>query len=424
MDTLLEILIDNSNSMGPFGVDKGDTSYLLPDGSTRMELAKKTLIEGIVPTLDYANKITIRKFHSEDKTNSLIIETIYDGELDKVAVINKIASIEIPISTGGTPITQALKQVIDTLAANPNADRKIILVTDGQENKGGNYKKATEEALKQYGIPCNIFIVGILQSPEAEEKAKVLAHSTGGAYVNLVGKVYNSESLRASLQPIYKKAITTSVQNFSTINQKSNETATTITPETPRTPEKTILKENDNYNQILKQTQTAFNLISKQLSTINDAIDTLKKNEITEDEVEITENQELNEKIRIASESYLFGKLKEKFGSRVKWVNEQQESGLSYDFEILDTIDNTTEYYIECKASMHPDKVFLLTKKEWSFFMKNKNKYQLYFVSTALTAPQITKVDNLMDWILGEKILPLSTKNIRLKADRIVFTIV
>ena len=131
----------------------------------------------------------------------------------------------------------------------------------------------------------------------------------------------------------------------------------------------------------------------------------------------------MNERIRIASESFLHEKLKDKFGDRVKWLNETKESGTSYDFEVIDPIDNSKECFIECKASMHADKVFLMTKSEWQFFLQNKSKYQIFFVSSALTNPQLTKIDNLMDWIVEGKIFPISTKNIKLKADRIVFTI-
>lgn len=144
MDTVIEILIDNSNSMGSVEAGKGNTTFLLPDGSTRMELAKKILIEEIIPKLDYAQKITIRRFHSitnTDNTSKPTIETIYTGTLDKPSVLKKISDIEIPKKTGGTHITAAVKLSIHELAKYPSADRKITLITDGEETDGGDYKK-------------------------------------------------------------------------------------------------------------------------------------------------------------------------------------------------------------------------------------------------------------------------------------------
>jgi len=429
MDTLIEILIDNSNSMGPFEAEKGNKTYLLPDGSTRMELAKKILVEELIPKLDYAHKIAIRKFHSvrkADKSSEPLIDTIYSGTLDKTTIIDKINSIEIPINTGGTPITAAVKYSIDELAKSPNADRKIILVTDGQETDGGDYKKTAEEALKQLGIPCNIYIVGISQDKEAEEKSKSLATSTGGTYTNLKAKVYDKPTLQTALRPIYFKAVNASLQNITAekpkqVIQTAPAQQQNIQAADPSTT--TEAKLETIYSEVLEKNTTAFNLISKQLSTITEAIEGLRNTTNENDEIDVTENAELNERIRVASESFLHNKLKDKFGDRVKWLNETKESGTSYDFEVIDPIDNSKEYFIECKASMYADKVFLMTKSEWLFFLQNKSKYQIFFVSSALTNPQLTKIDNLMDWIIEGKVISISTKNIKLKADRIIFTI-
>jgi len=435
MDTVIEILIDNSNSMGPFESEKGNKEYLLPDGSTRMELAKKILLDEIIPKLDYAKKVSVRKFHSTtnaDKSSKPLIDTVYEGVLDKVVLTSKIGGIEIPKNTGGTPITAAVKLSIDELAKYPDADRKIILVTDGQETDGGDYKKTAEEALKQYGIPCNIFIVGIAQDAVAEEKSKALALSTGGSYINLKAKVYDKVNLQNALRPIYFKAVNTSLQNIGTEKPKPTPiVAKTETPilQTVVTSEAKVLIETEKQSEsklaeIVQNNSTAFNLISKQLFSITEAIDGLKKADRPDDEeIDVVENPELNERIRIASESFLNNILKAKFGTRIKWHNEINESGQSHDFEVLDTLDNSIEYYIECKASMHSDKVLYMTKNEWQFFLDHKSKYQVYFISNALSNPQLTKIDNLMEHINNGHVVPFSTKNIRLKAERIIFTI-
>lgn len=435
MDTFLEILIDNSSSMGYWEVEKEKKSYLLDDGSTRMELAKKILLDEVIPKLDYAKNVTIRKFHSQtytDKTTKPIVDVIFKGELNKQTITTKINEVAIPHNTGGTPITAAIKISIDELAKFPNADRKIILVTDGEETDGGDYKKTAEEAIKQYGIPCNIFIVGIAQNEVAEEKSKALALSTGGSYINLKAKAYDKVNLQNALRPIYFKAVNTSIQNIGMEKPKPNPIITTPQPSIPQaTPsnEAKLLIETEKpaetkYAEIIQNNSTALNLISKQLLSITEAIDSLKKSDDTEDEeVEITENAELNERIRIASESYLNSILKDKFGSRLNWLNATIESGQNHDFEVIDTLDSSIEYYIECKASMHSDKVFYMTKNEWQFFVENKSKYQVYFISNTLSNPQLTKIDNLMEHIINGQVVPFSTKNIRLKAERIVFTI-
>ena len=65
-----------------------------------------------------------------------------------------------------------------------------------------------------------------------------------------------------------------------------------------------------------------------------------------------------------------------------------------------------------------------MTKNEWSLFLKNSSKYQVYFISDALQDPKEIKIDNLMDWIMTEKIVPYPTRNRKQKAERIIFTII
>lgn len=411
MNTVIEILIDNSNSMGPFEAEKGNTTYLLPDGSTRMELAKKILIEEIIPKLDYAQQVTIRRFHSlsyTDKTTKPIIETVYSGTLDKQVVIKKISDIEIPKNTGGTPITAAVKLAIDELAKYPSADKKIILVTDGQETDGGDYKKTAEDALKQLGITCNIFIVGIAQDQDSEKKSQALTSLTGGTYINLKAKLYDIGSLQSALRPIFFEAVNASLHRIVNV-VNSNVTKATIKIEKVSEENFEENKNPSDYEILAKNNATAINLISKQLQSITEAITSLQKrnnNDESDENIVIAEDQELNERIRIASEGYLNEKLIEKFGDKVKWMNKDKESGSSYDFEVSDIFDNNPEFYIECKASMHSEKVFYMTKGEWIFFLQNTSKYQLFFISNALTSPNLIKVGNLLDSILSRRVIP------------------
>lgn len=474
MKTLVEILIDNSNSMGPYEVEKGNKEYLLPDGSTRMELAKTILVEEILPLIDYASKVTVRLFHTETTNNVSTpkIEKIYDTNYDFEVLSQLIKDIPVPKNTGGTPITAAIKESIDALVKYPEDDRKIILVTDGQEDKGGDYKATAQLALKQYGIPCNIFIIGIAQNNEAEEKSKALSTETGGSYIGFKAKIYSKENLQSKLLTLKKVVLSKSIEHstfttnpttvstdyplhsiakpIATLNQPSRQPQNIINePSTPVISEPDGLTTNNDLapqdkqfdnivtdkNEILngeiinriEQNTTAIRLISKQLSNISEEIRNMTSKHIEEndDEFETTiiENKELNERVRVASESFLFEKLKIKFGDRVKWLNEQGENGDNHDFEVLDTLDGSIEYYIECKGSLYAEKVFYMTRNEWTLLLKNSKNYQLYFISNALINPEITKIDNFMDWLLRGKAVPFATKNITLKAERIIFTI-
>jgi hypothetical protein len=71
-------------------------------------------------------------------------------------------------------------------------DRKIIMVTDGEEDSGSDVVASAKKAIEFDKIQCNIFFVGIGQSPQVVAKCKKVADLTNGAYINLQAHNYNS----------------------------------------------------------------------------------------------------------------------------------------------------------------------------------------------------------------------------------------
>ena len=67
METIIEILIDNSGSMGFMKGNKEYEEKVLIDGETRNSIIKRVLITEIIPTLDYSSKIIIRSFRKGTK---------------------------------------------------------------------------------------------------------------------------------------------------------------------------------------------------------------------------------------------------------------------------------------------------------------------------------------------------------------------
>lgn len=423
MNTVIEILIDNSNSMGNCkGIFENYEDYLLPDGTTRMELAKKILLNEIIPTIDYASNITTSLFHSieyKEKPREIVQPIIHKGKNDD-KLQAAIQGIKIPHKTGGTPITDAILNSINRLKSYPNSDRKIILITDGEETGEKDYKVAEKNALKVSGISCNIFIVGISLKPQARIKAESLVKETKGEYFHLETSNYNKATIQNKLIPLKNALIVDTVNKITSKKIEEPKAEIIDTKDEKSTSEKiTALEQNVTDNNKL------LNLISKQVSLIQTGISKQSEEEDFDDEnLIVRENSELNEKVRKASETYLFELLKKKFGERIQWMNENGESGESYDFKVLDSIDNSIEYFIECKGTIGKEKVFYMTKNEWSLFLKNSSKYQVYFISDALQDPKEIKIDNLMDWIMTEKIVPYPTRNRKQKAERIIFTII
>lgn len=456
MQTVTEILIDYSTSM------QGD----------RINICKKMLLEEVLPMIDYSSRIGVKTFTaSNDKKPSI---TVRQGlkVTNKEELTNAISSLNSP--NGNTPIAAAIKNSVASLKEYRAFKKKIILITDGEENCNGDYEAEASKA-KTEGIECEIHVIGLGLKANAIEKAKRITYASGGTFSNLGTSTYVAYKAGAVKDAIVNLTKAIGKKSTNPVNYQSNTGQTNIstqstsrsTPKTPvithqkpiepktvepmqaEKPKKEISEVNQDENsekeQLVADRKMIDNDYSKLTSTVETNSELLKdivgelkclKTEIKElkdegikisqeeedGEVIIKENKELNEEVRAASEKYVFELLKSKYGERVKWLNENGESGQDHDFEVID-IDDTIEYYIECKGTKNSEKSFLVTKNEWRLFLNQTKNYQVFFVSEALNEPKLTKIDNLLDWILKGKAVPYSRKNIKLKSERVVLTI-
>jgi len=197
--TIIEILIDSSGSMGYMKGGGGDEYKFLIDGKTRMSFLKRMLIEEILPTIDYTASVHIRTFRidlkfKDNKATSYRknISAIYEGSFDFEKIKNLVSQIEDP-PLGGTPITAALEVAMKNLIRYPEYDRKIILLTDGEESGGGDYIKKAKEIAQLVGTTCKIFIIGIALTEKAEKAAKEIA--TGG-FINVTSDTFKAKEVK------------------------------------------------------------------------------------------------------------------------------------------------------------------------------------------------------------------------------------
>lgn len=437
MDTVIEILIDISGSMGTMtgqGVQH-ERKYLLPDGSTRITLAKKILIEEILPTIDYASRIIIRTFKSEHTTEQKpIITTIFDGEYNAALINQKFSSLPNDTSAGGTPISAAVIEAVNNLKGkdNLNKERKIILVTDGEENGGGDYKVAAEQAMSIDGIKCKIHIVGISLDNEAEKKAKELADFTKGIYLPLRATNYNPIEIKKALAPLKESVVKDSLQNIKA-PQIVQTPATTAKIEVLEKKLETVQKEKEETSFEerfdLIQSKIEEHILNSQKLLSELAI--LKQFKLNSallqpgvDATTLTIDPDYSESIRQKSESYVFQILTEKYGSsKVKWMNINGESFSNHDFEILDDKGEILNV-IECVGTPHYKLTFYLTSKEWSYFLKNKDKYQIYRVFNVESSMSYVCIDNLLSALLDGKVVPYLLAPETLKEHRVFLTLI
>ena len=182
-----------------------------------------------------------------------------------------------------------------------------------------------------------------------------------------------------------------------------------------------IEKNNSSVAALLGNNVGALDQMAQQKAEALARVEVLEENERN---VVIETNTALEEAIARKSQEYLAKHLQKKYPNRVKWLNEKQNAGLGYDFEVEETDNNSVEYYIACKGLIDNSATFYLTRKEWMACASNNRNYQVYLINNLEGEPVLTVVDNLMEWISNGRIVPCCGKNIKLKADSVVLTVV
>jgi hypothetical protein len=129
------------------------------------------------------------------------------------------------------------------------------------------------------------------------------------------------------------------------------------------------------------------------------------------------------EEIRQKSELYVYGILKEKYGSdNVVWNNSESESYLPYDFQVT---SSTGVIYIECKGTPQDKQTFYMTQSEWFFYQekKSESRYEIYRVNNVENTPRLTIIDNLDKWIGNRRIAPLLLSTETIEGGKVFLTI-
>jgi hypothetical protein len=438
-DTIIEILIDNSGSMGFMKGSKEFEGKYLIDGVTRMTLIKNIISEQLIPIIDYSTKIIIRTFRfnrnqgEKNKYDENDIKIIYQDIYDKKKILDVIASLQDP-PIGGTPISAAINAAVDNLSKYPDSDRKIILLTDGEENGGGDYKEAAKKAEQLNGIPCKIFIIGLAQDEQSEIKSREIA--TGG-YYNIKSKSLTLNEIQRVLTPLKAAVLQNTVQNIQTFTKKIQPQPTSQPqiqiPKIDKVEKKIfeIIQEHKQAtelqleelekkirNQVLNTEKILVELSSlKELYRINTLLET------GIDATTLTIDSEYSENIRQRSEKFLFKFLCDKHGAaKVKWLNEKGESKSHHDFEIVNDSGIPVKI-IECKGTSKTKPTFYLTAEEWNHFLTHREIYQLYRVFNVDGEMNVVCIDNLHASIINQEVVPYLKKPEILKEGRVFLTL-
>jgi hypothetical protein len=438
VNTVMEILIDASGSMGYMKGQKESENKYLIEGQTRMSLMKKLLLTDIIPTVDYCSRIFIRTFRTEveQQKDKLIsrgnkIHLIYEDDFNFEKIKNVINLIENPL-LGGTPITAAIDDAVANLAKYPNEDRKIILLTDGEENGGGDYLQSAKKVSELDRLPCKIFVVGIAQDKDAEAKARQIAN---GAYVNLKAANFSAAELTYALAQIKSGVIKDSITN---IEQKEVGNIIDESKDRPQSikdlknkievveHEKNEIASINSIEILENKIKNYFQFGEKIISELSLLKDSVRLSNLTDsglDATTLSVDDDYKEEIRQKSEQFLYSLLCEKYGAdKVKWLNQDGESFAHHDFEILNGIGGIV-FLIDCKGTPKNKPTFYLTDKEWNSFLKNKEIYSIYRVFGVDSEMKAFCIENLLSSILSGQVVPYLLKPEVLKNGRVFLTL-
>ena len=462
MATQFQILIDASGSMGYMkGSKEYENKYLLPDKSTRTSLVKKIINESLLDKLSISDSIQISTFRETAKTDTkgekiiksrnvldkngkktqqryydyfFDLKPIFKAKYNKNLIIKNVNKIVDP-DIGGTPLCGAITVTLEKVENKTN----IIILSDGDANDNINFDQVIINYIREKNIDCKIYFIGIDQDDIAQKKSKNLAEFTKGSYVNIKAINYDKALFDNFLfevkTSITQDAISASIAQNSPVSMtqeqvKSFESNKEVPKEKPKEKvDERKAEDNSNIDGSKLEKEVANNskslkLISDQLQTISSQVSYLSKaiNASEEDEfLNSDDNEVLNKQTGYHCEKILFDRFKSINWSNFNWLNQNQEQFKPYDF----TMSNGNEtIYVECKGTRSESIEFALTKTEWIFYLNNKPNYRLYFVKDIIGQQlEIYKFDDLLRSIENQELLPFSSINRKVKADRIWFKV-
>lgn len=457
METHFEILIDASGSMGYMKGEKDEAQFLLPDGkSTRTDLVKTILTNSFFDKLSFTDTIgvsTFRKsFHKNSKGERLIktrpginkqgqkvplkyysdfndLKEVYNGVFNQVDIEKAVLSIINPLP-GGTPLWWALSVLL-----NQSKDKiRILVLSDGDANDKVNFDEETLKLIDETKKDCTINFIGISQGDVASKKSKNLAEKTGGIYTNLKALNYDRNALNVLLSKlnttIIGNVLKENIKETQAIAKGANIDTPIVEDITAEIENKEVTAEQAEEEQSISFGDTLEKQVHKNTASLeyisgqlNNILSLLHSKDQVEEEVIVSENKTHNERIGRLAEEFIYKKLQELFkdaSTKVKWLNEDGEKGMPYDF-LLEKDEDL--FYYECKGSASDLNEFQLTKNEWDFYLGNKEKYRLCFVRNVDTFPQYVRFMDLLKDMEESKLTPCATKNKAYKANRIMFHI-
>ncbi len=165
-------------------------------GSPRIDVAKSAITD-LLASLDANTSVGLRAFAQEKITAkaSACVKTdlLQSFTTDRNAITTQVDSLQAVGSY--TPLAYTLQQSAGDFTVG--ADNVLILMTDGQENCGGNPADAAA-ALKAAGIKVKTYVIGLGADTTTRAQLSGIATAGGGTYYDAT----DATSLAASFNAI------------------------------------------------------------------------------------------------------------------------------------------------------------------------------------------------------------------------------
>jgi len=190
----IELILDGSGSM----------KKKMKNGRTRMDVAKE-VIKDIIQKLPEGVEVGLRVYGHRIKEGRKgacqDTELVYRfAKLDKKKLTRQVEAIK-PLGT--TPIAYSLKQTIKDFGEAPG-EKTVILVTDGQEECGGDLK-ATVEELRKQGLDVKLHIVGFtVADPKVQKQMKDAAAAGNGLFISAMDSAGLKKAMEQTLALPFK----------------------------------------------------------------------------------------------------------------------------------------------------------------------------------------------------------------------------
>jgi len=172
----------------------GSMKKKLASGDTRFAIAQSSMSE-VLKTIPPEVRVGLLLYgHRKAKDCTDIELTSPIGADDPATITNVIMGLS---PKGETPIAESLRQAARSFAALGGQKNRIIIVTDGIEECGGD-PCAAAQAIADAGLSLAVDVVGFTLTEEQRSSVECIPHITGGNYYD----AQDAQSLAAAFTEV------------------------------------------------------------------------------------------------------------------------------------------------------------------------------------------------------------------------------